>query len=838
MAKVNKPTKAQMAAANRLWKDVDIAKDFDEMEDVIESEEVGEYNLPKMILYSANVNYARQLVRLSDSLKPVERRILYTMYRQGLRPGTKKKSISITGAVTEIHPHGGASVYDTLIGMAQYWKKQLPMIRVFGSYGTEVNSIYAADRYTEACLTQYAWDCFFKDYDDDCVQSIFSTTGNRFEPVSLPSRYPNVLINGGMGIAVGNAFKIPPYNIEEIIKVVKERLYTNSKEPIYLAPDFPTGCDIIDTDNAIKRICETGRGNLKMRARTEIIDEGKHWCIRCTNLPWGVNQESIVASIVKYTKAGILPIKDVQDRSQPIVLDDGSVITHVDLNILVDKAHDPYAVREKLFKRTELESTAAIDFKVVLEDLKLDELSLSGLVTHWIEERREYKRRLLNKRISRTTARIELLKILIELCSGKNLDKTVNIIKSSRESDIGRNLMAEYGMSSYQAEQIAGMRMGAFNKDALERYKKEVVEQKDNLKHLYKMVQSEKDIDDIIAAELDELKKYVVPRRSQLINPESGQSMDTTTEYFLISTKKGGLKKVSVEAVKHSKKGFGSFESMDYPTSVIRVNNMDSVLFIDSFGKFSLIKAGDIDTMTPGDYPAKAYNFTKLEGEIITMQYFQTSKELKWLKKNNYGDLYIVTLSKDGYGKKFPAKELAELTDDGRKTVRNMRLTKLRSHDFLADANYYVDNANLILYTRKGEFNYVGVNDMPNFGRDAVGNMMVRIKDGEDSCVGMCAANPDAEYVVIVTNKGLMKKCELAYIGVPSASKDTTYLATLDPNDSIFAVDTPKKGFEVCTKLTHYDVTLDMIKTLGRKAKPAKCISIQPGDNIIRIITH
>jgi len=819
-----------------LWKDVNIAKDFDEAEDSVESVDLAPYDKEKMILYSANINYARQLIRLSDSLKPVQRRGLYTMYLHGLRPGQKKKSISITGAVTEIHPHGGASVYASMVGMSQYWKMPMPLIRIYGSGGTEVNSTYAADRYTEMCLTPYAWDCFFKDYDPDCVQMMFSTSGNRYEPVSLPSRYPNVLINGGTGIAVGNAFRIPPYNIGDVIEQTKKKLYEDDETPVYIYPDLPTGCDIVNDQKELKKICETGKGLLRMRAKVTIIDEGKHWGLRITNLPWGVTQESIVDNLVRLTKSGQLPIKDVQDRNVKIY-ENGRVITPVNLWVIVDKAHDPYAVREKLFKKTKLEETAPVNFKVVLEGLELGELSLNDLIRHWIEERREYKRRLLNKRITKTTARIELLKILIELCSGQNLDTTVNIIKNSKEAEIAKNLIKQYGMSSYQAERIADMRLGAFNKEARERYKAEVKEKKAELERLYKMVRSEKDIDDIIAAELDELKKYVTPRKSQLIDLDRGQMMDTETEYFLLATKRGGIKKVSVAAVERYNRGFGNFEKQDYPTHVLRVKNMDSVIFVDSFGKFSIIQAGDIDTMTLQDVPAKAYTTTKLEGEIIAMQYFQGKSALKALKKAGAGDLFMVTVSRDGFAKKINLTELIDLTDDGRKAIRNMRLTKLRSNDFLSHADYYLADSPLIIYTRKGDFNYIYTNNIPNFSRDAVGNQLVKM-NGDDFCVGCCAVNTNAEFIVVITEKGYAKKCELEYIGKPSASKATSYLATLDTNDGVVYVDTPMKEIDVCTKLGMETIRLEEIKTLGRKAKPVRKVSLAAGDNIIRVVTR
>lgn len=833
MAKEGKPG----GGGRRLWEGIDVIKDFEYGEDHAEDIEIGDYNREKMIIYSANVNYARMMVRLSDSLKPVERRALYTMYLQGLKPGVKKKSISVVGAVTELHPHGGASVYGTLINMSQYWKRQCPLIRVYGQGGTEVSAIYAADRYTEISLSQYAWDCFFKEYDPDCVQTMFSTSANKDEPVSLPTKYPNFLVNGGTGIAVGNAFCVPPYNIDEIIKETKKMLRNDTGSHVYMVPDFPTGCDIVNDPEALRQICETGKGTLRLRAKTEILDEGKNWAIRVTNLPWGVTQESIVNAIVKATKTGKLAVKDVQDRSDPIWIDAKTVVSHVNLYILVDKAHDPYAVREKLFKMTLMEDTLSVDFNVVLEELKLDKLSLGDLIRTWIRVRREYKRRLLNKRIAKTSARIELLKILIEMCQEKNIHKSTSIITKSGDDKVVSHLMKEYGMSSYQAERILDMRMGAISADAKKRYEKELKEKEDELKDLYKMVKSEKYIDDIIAAELDELKKYGKPRQSQLVDIDKKAIVDTETEYFLVATKRGGLKKVSVNAVELGKKGFGNFEQKDYPTHILRVKNLDTVLFVDSFGKFSVIPAGDVDTMALTDLPGKAFEATKLEGEIIAMIYFQGDAAVKWMKKAGAGTLYLVTASRDGMVKKMPVTDLMAMTNNGAKAVRNMRLSKLKTNDFLAHVGYYIDSTPIIFYTKKGEFNYVRTSQIHEYGTAAVGTNLINLQD-EDAVVGCCAVDPDAKYLVVVTEKGAMKKCEIDYIGSPSGSKATSYLATVDAHDNVVYVDTPKKSVDVCTRLRMETVQLDEIKTLGRKAKPVKKISLGTGDNIIRVVTH
>jgi DNA gyrase/topoisomerase IV subunit A len=218
------------------------------------------------------------------------------------------------------------------------------------------------------------------------------------------------------------------------------------------------------------------------------------------------------------------------------------------------------------------------------------------------------------------------------------------------------------------------------------------------------------------------------------------------------------------------------------------------------------------------------------------MQFFQGTDAQKWLKKTNAGEMFLITISRDGFAKKILLDDLVELTEDGRKVIKNMRLTKMRNNDFLAHADYYLGDSPLIIYTRKGEYNYAYADSIPTYSREAVGNQLVIMND-DDFCVGCAAVNAEAKYVVMITEKGCAKKCELEFLGKPSATKATSYLATLDVNDGVVYVDTPLKEIEVCTRLDMETLTLDDIKTLGRKAKPVRRVQLASGDNIIRVVT-
>ena len=399
----------------RLWAGIDESS-FESTKN-LEEVDIAAYDEKNMTLFAANVNLWRQLIRLSDSLKPVERRILYALYKIKAFPGHKYKSTLIGGNTAIYHCHGDS--YPSLVGMAQNWKKQVPLIDGKGNFGNAAGELYAADRYTEACMSEYAKECFFDDYDAECVEMVFNSASDTDEPMSLPSKFPNVLVNGGMGIAFGNAFRIPTYNIQDIVTVCRRVIEYPDTADVFMIPDLPSGCQILDDGQCFHDIVNTGKGVLKMRADAEILDGGRYWVIKFTSIPWMVSLSSIKTRIVKLCRDGTLSIKDHQDHSYAVKNPrTGKIETRVDYRIIFDKAHDPHVILNKLYNLTELQKSASVDFKVVLDNLTVRRLNMRDLINSWLNERRSYKRRLFNKRLTKVAARIDLLQILIFLCTG------------------------------------------------------------------------------------------------------------------------------------------------------------------------------------------------------------------------------------------------------------------------------------------------------------------------------------------------------------------------------------------------------------------------------------
>lgn len=808
---------------SKLWDGI-YENDFTK-EKNLELTDIGEYDLKHMTLFGSNVNLFRQIIRLSDSLKPVERRILYALYQAKAFPGKKLKSTMITGYTAVYHCHGDS--YPSLVGMAQPWKKQCPLIDGKGNFGNAAFSeMYAADRYTEASMSQYAKECFFDDYDEDCVEMLFNGASDRYEPMSLPAKFPNILVNGGMGIAFGNSFRIPSYNINDIIEACRKVLEDSENADIYMIPDLPCGCEILDDGHSFRDIVSTGKGILKMRAVSEIIEGNKNWIIKFTSLPWMTSLRGIESRIVELAENGTLPIKDKQDHSYAVKTN-GKVITKIDFRIIIDKAHDPYNILNKLYTMTELQKSVSIDFKIVDDYLSVKRLNMRELITSWIDERRSYKRRLFNKKLTKISARIDLLEILIYLLKSDNIEKTIKIIKNSNSEDAIKQLMKFGKMNSYQASKIYDMRLSAFTKDARNRYK----EEKENLtrerESLMKTIGSEKKIDEIIMNELLDLRKYATPRRSPIVEESNGiKIMDTT--HTIILTNGGLIKKLAYDKNNPSKNNvYGSFKTGDFPICKVIAHNTSSMMFFDSFGRYSIIPIHQIDNSEMSHYGYKAYDYTKLYGKIITgIEEYDADLINRMTKK--IGMPYLVTITANGYAKRTPMDVFL-----GMKNTKNIRAMKIRDDDSMVLADVLFESSIVLLYTKKGDYIILKVSDFAEQAKDSMGLMTIRVKDGDSVCGMVVLSNAlnkkdplKSISIITITEKGMVKLVDSQYLGEPGKrSKNQGSLVTLDSTDSLKFVctidwkNTKPENLIVSTRTLVQTIPINNIPNTTKKAK-------------------
>ena len=845
--KVKKFNKAEKAQFTKMWNGVN-EKDFNLESDNLIDEEISEYDKNAMIYFSQNVNLMRHLPRLSDSLKPVERRGLYALYVTGTTPDKKHKKSSRIVAETMIsHPHGDGSIYGTLVGMAQPWKNPVPL--VFGgesNFGNDEHpSGYAHMRYTNMKMTKYAYDCFFKDYDQDCIEMIFNTAKDGDEPLSLPSRYPNILINGGFGIATGNSFCIPTYNVSDVVTLTKRLLHNPDTDDIYIMPDMPTGCDVVD-NGSLREICDTGTGTLKMRAQITIEDNPRRpnvWILRVHSLPWMTDIDSINTALAKLTKDGSLPIKDIEDHSYPIEMKDanGNMVTRkkIKYDIIINRAHDPNQIKTKLFKLTQLEKSLSVNFKVVEDALSIGRLNMRDLILVWIDTRREYKRRLVNKKIAKAYARLSLLEILIVLTSKDNLQKTIKIIRNSNEDEVISKLMKnkEIKINSYQAEKIYDMKLRAFTKDAHAKYVEEKEKLDKELKKMISITKSSKLIDEEIEMELDELLKYGSPRRSNIVADKNSVKI-ADTDHFITITKLGMLKKLPYNPITIQKKktpSLGAFKNQDYPLHGLVINNHDSLMMFDGFGRYSCVPVHEIENTEPSQYGNRVFDVSKLNGEIVTaLQYFPEDTK-KYIEDNLHATVNIVTLTKNGYLKKTPIEEFTKSRNQ-----KNVRAMKIRQDDELVVGKIILDKegkgTNLLIYTEKGNFAYISSDQIAQQSKDASGLLSISLEP-DDACKGICVIGDNDEDLLVITEKGSLKRCELGYLGKPGKRKVSSYLATLEPTDKIRYVDAIEHDVivTICTRTSYEQIKSEDIPVKARKSKCVKLIPVPLGNTIISV---
>lgn len=815
----------------------------------IVDEDIAEYNKYGMSVFSANVNLARHIVNVTDSLKPVERRILFAMYKIKATPGRLVKSEKIVAAAMEVHHHGNIALYESLVGMAQYWKKNIPLVCGDCNFGTLINpDKFAASRYTEAQLTDYSMECFFEDYSEKVLHMDEQLTGV-VEPKYLPSKFPNILVNGTSGIGFGFSACIPPYNCNDIVDLMTKLIKDPNDPDIIIYPDLPTGCDIVDDPESIKSICENGSGLLRMRARIDIDGDTKphSWILHIRSIPYTVPYTKIYEQIIKLGKTKAIPIDDIHEASVPYE-ENGVVKNNIDLGVVIPRSLDPKAIRAMLFKNTDLEKTLPIKFTGIVDEYDIKVFNLRELCLHWLTSRRLYKRSRLNHKINYLKAEIAIREIMINLCKSDNVERVIGIIKNNVTEDIIKKLCSEYGMDSQQAKVVAAKPLSAFSKDAKKKYEEDLKRLREDLRAVEEVFGSPEKQDQIIIDELESLRKYATPRKSPIITI-SGEEIISNTDHFVITTEKGKIKKLPNPPDKaHQKNWLGSFEQGDSPSHVFAANNLDTLMLMDTTGKYSIVPVYDIPNSVYKELGDPIYSVVKLEGSIVFNLKLRSGIRGKSKTKTNapkfdfdVKNIAIVILTEKGMMKKVNISDYL-YTPQGEpvKTIKGSKSIVLRDNDFVKTAFMWniKDEADgfckFLIYTERGEYVMIDPVMVALMGKNSQGNELITVSEN-DKCAGMTVICDNDQFLVVITAKGFGRKEPIEYYQESKKRRDSFKLCSVDPGDTvIFAAGC--KGDEtikvqlksgVCT------IAVEDIPVIPRRGKAAKLIPVSVGDKII-----
>ena len=699
------------------------------------------------IEYAMSVIVSRALPDVRDGLKPVHRRILYAMYEDKLtadRP-FRKCATAVGDVLGRYHPHGDSSVYDALVRLAQDFSMRYPLIDGHGNFGSVDGDPPAAYRYTEARMARMA-DEMLRDIDKDTVDWDPNFDESRIEPRVLPSRFPNLLVNGSSGIAVGMATNIPPHNLTEVINACicvlddPEATLTDLMEHIK-GPDFPTR-GLIMGRSGIRAAYATGRGRIVMRARTEIEEHGNNrQRIIVTELPYQVNKRMLIENIADQVKDkrldGISGLRDESDRNgMRIVID-------------LKKDANSQVVLNRLFAQTNLQTAFSVNMLALVHDQSQPRiLNLRQIIDEYLAFQKEVIVRRTQHDLKKARERAHLLEGL--LIAQDNIDEVIRIIRSSYD-DAKQNLMARFSLSDVQAQAICDMRLIALqglNREKLEAEYKEIEER---IAYYEELLASDSKLVGVLKDELTAIRdKYGDERWTEICDVEDDIDIEDLIEeeecvYTL--THGGYIKRTSASAYRAQHRGGRGINAMatreeDYVETVFTASTHDHILFFTDAGRVYRKKGYLIPEAGRAAKGTNIVNIIQVEpGEKVT-----TMMHIREFDEN----VYLVMGTRLGTIKRMSMSALRNIRSAG------IRALRLDEGDELIDVRITDGSQNILMATRDGSSICFSENDVRPMGRDASGVRGIKLREG-DWCVAMARMRPGAT-VLSVTENGYGKR--------------------------------------------------------------------------------
>ena len=702
--------------------------------------------------YAMSVIVSRALPDVRDGLKPVHRRILYTMYEDGLTSDKpyRKSATTVGDVLGRYHPHGDASVYDAMVRMAQTFSLRYPLVDGHGNFGSIDGDGAAAYRYTEARMSKIA-ETMLTDIEKNTVKFIPNFDDRLQEPAVLPAKIPALLVNGSSGIAVGMATNIPPHNLTEvingIIKIIDEDEVTDEQlMQIIKGPDFPTGGVILGRE-AIKQAYTTGRGKITVRAEAEIEESsnGKQKII-VTSLPYQVNKAKLIENIANLVKEkrieGIAELRDESDR-------ENAVRIHIGLK----KDANARVVLNQLYKNTQMQDTFGI-IMLALVDGEPKVLTLRQCLDHYIDHRKHVILRRTQFDLDKALARahiLEGLKIALD-----NIDEVINIIRSSYD-DAKEKLMQRFGLSEIQAQAILDMRLKTLSGLQREKIEDEYNELMKLIAHLREILGSEKLVFQVIKEELIEVKeKYGDERLTKIVAAEgelNEEDLIKEEQMVVAFTHFGYIKRMPIDTYKSQRRGGKGITGIstreeDFVKQIFTTSTHDTVLFFSNKGKLYRLRGYEIPEAGRTAKGTAIVNLLSLDaGEkisaIIPISNFEDGK-------------YLLMATRNGLIKKTALQEY----NSTRKT--GLLAITLKDDDELIDVRLTDGEDNVVLVTSKGICITFDEKDVRPVGRSAQGVLGIRL-DEDDFVIGMESILADNKKATLlaITENGFGKRTEL-----------------------------------------------------------------------------
>ena len=780
--------------------------------------------------YAMSVIAARALPDVRDGLKPVQRRILHSMIELNNGPDKPhRKCARIVGdTMGKYHPHGDSSIYDALVKLAQDWNTRYPLVDGHGNFGSEDGDGAAAMRYTEARLSKISME-MLADINKDTVDFVPNFDETEKEPTVLPSRFPNLLVNGTTGIAVGMATNIPPHNLKEVIgatvKIIDNRIEEDRETSIdeimqiIKGPDFPMGAEILGR-RGIEEAYRTGRGKIKVRAVTDIeaMPNGKHKIV-VTELPYMVNKALLIQKIVELVKTKRVDgITDVRDES-----------SREGIRVVIELKKDTNAnvLLNQLYKHTQLQDTFGVNMLALVDGVPKI-LNISQMLGYYLKHQEDVVTRRTKYDLNKAEERAHILQgLLIAL---DNIDEVINIIRSSKSvQDAKNSLIERFGLTEVQAQAIVDMRLRALTGLEREKLEAEYKELMDKISYLKAILADEKKLLGVIKDELLVIsQKYGDERRTAL-----GRDVDEVTDEELIEreniviamTKLGYIKRMPEDLFKAQNRGGKGIRGMqtideDYIENLIVTTTHNYLMFFTNTGRVYRLKGYEIPEAGRTARGVAIVNLLQLQaGEKITAV----------IPLKSYEDgKYLFMATRNGMVKKTDILEY--------QNVRKTGLTAivLRDNDELIEVKATNGDDDIFLITKKGMSIRFNEKDVRQTGRTSMGVKGIHL--GKDDIVISMQMSSQGEKILLVTENGMGKRTLISEFNAQNRGGKGVkcYKITEKTGDLVGAkiVTDENDVMIITTEGIIIRTSCDGISTLGRVTSGVKVINLNYDNNV------
>ena len=727
-----------------------MAKKKAETQEIIEK--IYEYTLEDIMgdrfgKYSKYIIQDRAIPDVRDGLKPVQRRILYGMFR-GHHTFDKpyvKSARSVGDIMGKYHPHGDSSIYDAMVRMSQWWKQSTPYIDMHGNNGSMDGDSPAAMRYTEARLSKISNE-LLEDIDKGTIVWAPNFDDSEIEPTVLPARFPNLIVNGATGISAGYATNIPPHNLGEIIDATIKRIdspncYLDTIMDIVKGPDFPTG-GIVEGISGIRSAYETGRGKIVVKAKTAFEEEKGKTILAISEIPFEVNKAMLVRKIdeIRIDKKidGILEVRDESDR-------DG-------LRIAIDIKKDANRelILNYLLKNTDLQVSYNFNM-IVIDHRRPRQLGLLAILDSYIEFKKEVIIKRTNYDLSVAKARLHIVEGLIKCLS--ILDEVIKVIRASKnKADAKENLVKEFDFTKEQAEAIVMLQLYKLTNTDVTELEAEMARLKVTVEELEAILSSEDKLKSVMKEELRRVKKeYAIPRRTEIKDEITEIKIDTTVmipkeDVLVMVTKDGYIKRTSWRSYQASQEE-ATLKDNDYILGLYELNTLDTLLLFTNLGNYLYVPVHIVPDMKWKELGKHISNIIKLEENeeiisVIPVIDFDTDKDITIATKNG--------MIKRSQVKDFQVSRYS----------KSIQCMKLKDNDVVVDA--FINQDSDIFIATSGNYGlWFEKSEIPVVGVKASGVKAIKLKD--DVVVSVSNFNPEKqEFLLLITDKGTGKRVKIS----------------------------------------------------------------------------